>query len=152
MIPGTILCDDEFTFSDKSTGKKILIVLNDGSDGVYIVIKTTSQSDFKGNDYGCQSSDRYPNFFCPKGSCCLTKDTWIQLDQFFEFKMHDMIARHFSGHIKRIGVLPDQLLSELLICAIECEDITQKQSQVLRECRRILLTPANKNAKNSGGK
>ena len=56
MIPGTILCDDEFTFSDGSTGKKLLIVLNDGSDGVYIVVKTTSKSDFKGNDYGCQSS------------------------------------------------------------------------------------------------
>jgi hypothetical protein len=152
MIPGTILCDDVFTFSDGSTGKKILIVLNDGSDGLYIIVKTTSRSDFKGNDYGCQSSDRYPNFFCPKGSCCLTKDTWIQLDQFFEFKVHEVMARHFSGYMKRIGILPDQILKELLTCAIECEDITSKQVQVLNECRSILIASMSKKNSNSGGK
>jgi len=67
MIPGTILCDDEFKFSDGTTGQKLLIVLNDGQSGTYIVIKTTSNGNFKGTTYGCQSSDRYPNFFCPKG-------------------------------------------------------------------------------------
>lgn len=132
MTPGTILCDDEFVFSDGSTGKKLLIVLNDGDCGYYIVVKTTSKSDYKGNDYGCQSDDRYPNFFCPKGSCCLKQNTWIQLDQFFEFKAHELVARHFSGLVKRIGVLPDQILAELLACAITCEDITEKHATDLR--------------------
>lgn len=141
MIPGTILCDDEFVFSDGSTGKKLLIVLNDGESGSYIVIKTTSKSDFKGNDYGCQSTDRYPNFFCPKGSCCLKHDTWIQLDQFFEFKAHELMAKHFTGKIKRIGVLTDQIVKELLHCAIGCEDITLKQAKVLEDCAQTLFPP-----------
>lgn len=134
MTPGTILCDDEFVFSDGGTGKKLLIVLNDGESGSYIVIKTTSKSDFKGNDYGCQSDDRYPNFFCPKGSCCLKQDTWIQLDQFFEFKAHELMSKHFTGKIKRIGVLTDRILKDLLDCAIECDDISLKQAKVLKDC------------------
>lgn len=134
MTPGTILCDDEFKFSDGSTGKKLLIVLNDGESGSYIVIKTTSNSNYKGTEYGCQSDDRYPNFFCPKGSCCLKGQTWIQLDQFFEFKAHELLARSFSGYIKRIGVLPDQILDDLLTCAINCDDITTEQASMLSEC------------------
>jgi hypothetical protein len=148
MIPGTILCDDEFTFSDGTKGQKLSVVLNDGQSGAYVVIKTTSNPNFKGTTYGCQSSDRYPNFFCPKGSCCLKKDTWIQLDQFFEFMAHELVARHFTGHIKRIGVLPDQILKELLECAINCEDITQDQIQVLSDCLTQLATAEK--TKNTG--
>ena len=43
MTPGTILTDTQFLYSDGTTGKKILIVLNDGEVGHYIVIKTTSK-------------------------------------------------------------------------------------------------------------
>ena len=138
MTPGTILLDDTFTFSNGTQGKKLLVVLNDGESGAYIVIKTTSNGNFKGNDYGCQASDRYPNFFCPKGSCCLRKNTWIQLDQFFEFTVHELVGRHFNGEIKRIGVLPDQILDELLECAINCDDITQEQASVLQACAKTI--------------
>jgi|SRR5215831_6790646 len=139
MTPGTILLDDTFRFSDGTTGKKLLVVLNDGENGVYIVVKTTSNSNFKSNNYGCQPDDRYPNFFCPRGSCCLSKDTWIQLDQFFEFKTHELVSRHFSGNIKRIGLLPDEILDQLLDCAITCEDITQEQGKVLSECAKQIV-------------
>ena len=152
MTPGTILCDDEFLFSNGSTGKKLLIVLNDGENGSYIVIKTTSKSDFKGTDYGCQSTDRYPNFFCPKGSCCLKHDTWIQLDQFFEFKAHELLARHFTGKIKRIGILPDQILKELLDCAIGCQDITSDQAKELKECAKTLVAAKKAQEAELGGK
>ena len=151
MTPGTILCDDEFLFSNGTTGKKLLVVLNDGECGSYITIKTTSKSDYKGNDYGCQSDDRYPNFFCPKGTCCLKQNTWIQLDQFFEFKSHELIARHFSGKIKRIGILPDKILVELLDCAINCQDITEKQAKDLKDTVAALRNPKKGDASESGG-
>lgn len=35
MTPGSILCDNEFKYSDGTIGKKILIVLNDGTNGYY---------------------------------------------------------------------------------------------------------------------
>ncbi len=133
MTPGTLCEDSQFMFSDGSIGKKILVVLNDGSTGYYIIIKTTSRDTYKGISYGCQSSDRYPNFFLPKGCCCLHKDTWVMLDQFFEFKAYELLAKHFSGQMRRIGVLPDQIVKELLDCAINCDDVTTLQADVLRE-------------------
>lgn len=138
MTSGTILTDTQFLYSDGTTGKKILIVLNDGEVGHYIVIKTTSKDTYKGLVYGCQSHDRYPNFYLPKGSCCLRKHTWALLDQFFEFDRVHMLTHGVSGRIRQIGVLPTAILKELLICAAECEDITQSQAMTLRDTHRSL--------------
>ena len=67
MTPGTILTDTQFLYSDDTTGKKILIVLNDGEVGHYIVIKTTSKDTYKGLVYGCQSNDATQTSICQKG-------------------------------------------------------------------------------------
>jgi hypothetical protein len=96
MIPGTLLVDEHFRFSDGNIGKKILVVLNDGGVGYYIVVKTTSKDSHKGLNYGCQTQNRYPNFFLPQNSCCLKKDTWIGLDEFFELTTAKLLAKHFS--------------------------------------------------------
>jgi hypothetical protein len=133
MTPGTIIIDNEFEYSDKTTGKKILVVLNDGTSGSYIVIKTTSQDKYKGITFGCQSSDRYPNFFLPKGSCCLNKDTWVMLDQFFEFRMHEVVSHHFSGRMNNIGLLAPDVVKILLKCAIECDDISVAHANLLEK-------------------
>ena len=131
MSPGTLLVSDNFIFSDGSIGKKILVVLNDGNIGYNLVVKTTSKDTHKSSNYGCQTQDRYPNFFLPQHSCCLEKDTWIGLDEFFEFTTAELLARHFSGEIRTIGVLPDKTVKKLLECAIDCDDILAKQIEVL---------------------
>jgi len=61
MTPGTLLVYDNFRFSDGTTGKKILVILNDGSVGYYIVVKTTSKNTHKSSNEGCQTQERYPN-------------------------------------------------------------------------------------------
>jgi hypothetical protein len=55
------------------------------------------------------------------------------LDQFFEFNASEMIDRHFSGRMKRIGILPLEQLRELLKCAIDCQDISERQANVVRQ-------------------
>jgi hypothetical protein len=60
MIPGTILFDQNFKFSDGTTGEKLFVVLNDGACGEYICVKTTSNSTYKGTKFGCQSNDKPP--------------------------------------------------------------------------------------------
>ena len=108
MMPGTLLVYDNFRFSDGTTGKKILVILNDGCVGYYIVVKTTSKDTHKSSNNGCQIQDQYPNFFLPQNSCCLKKDTWIGLDEFFELTTAELLAKHFSGEVKTIGVLNDR--------------------------------------------
>jgi len=132
MNPGTILHDPRFTFSDGEVGNKLLIVLNDGSDGIYIVIKTTSQPRHKGRNEGCQSNDRYPNFFVPDGSSCLRGDSWFLLGEFYELKAAELQQKFFVGNISRVGELPRDLLVELLACAVDSFDITESQREDLQ--------------------
>jgi hypothetical protein len=136
MEPGTLIVDNEFVYRDGSKGKKILIVLNDGTVGHYIIIKTTSKDTYKGISFGCQFKDRYPNFFLPKGCCCLKKNTWVMIDQFFEMTSHELLDKHFSGKMNRIGVLPLSILKNLLDCASDCLDISFAQARVLKDTLR----------------
>lgn len=138
MVPGTILFDREFEFSDGTKGRKLLVVLTNGEDGYYVVVKTTSQPDYKGITYGCQNSDRYPNFFLPAGSCCLDGQSWILLDQFFDFSAAEVMTWHFSGRINRIGVLPTDIAIQLLHCATEAEDISERQQTAVVDMLNIL--------------
>ncbi len=138
MTPGTFICDNEFKFRDGQKDKKILVVLNDGEDGYYLVLKMTSNAAYKSTKYGCHTNDRYPNFFCPRGSCCLDKDTWIQLDDFFEFDAAALLSKHFAGTVNRIGVLPENMLRELLECALSSDDITPTQTTIVKNSLRRL--------------
>lgn len=111
MTPGTVLFDAQFRFSDGTLGQKILVLLNDGTDGVYVVIKTTSKDKHKRRKFGCQTSDRYPNFYVPSGKCCLRGESWLMLDQFFEFHRQDLLTKRFAGQLNPLGVLPDIVLT-----------------------------------------
>lgn len=133
MTPGTVLFDPQFEFHDGTVGRKLFIVLNDGKDGIYIVIKTTSQPKHKGRDEGCQLKDRYPDFFVKDSSSCLDGDSWLLLNEFYELKASDLLKKSFIGQIKHIGVLSKEMLIELLACALESMDISVKQAQVLQE-------------------
>lgn len=138
MTPGTVLFDAQFRFSDGTLGQKILVLLNDGTDGVYVVIKTTSKDKHKRRKFGCQTSDRYPNFYVPSGKCCLRGESWLMLDQFFEFHRQDLLTKRFAGQLNPLGVLPDIVLKDLLDCAIGCDDISTAQAQILVRMRQAL--------------
>ncbi len=49
-----------------------------------------------------------------------------------------MLTHGVSGRIRQIGVLPTDILKELLICAAECEDITHAQAMTLLDTHRSL--------------
>jgi hypothetical protein len=67
VTPGTILFDSSFVFKDKQVGEKLIVVLNDGTDGYYILVKTTSVPDNKEKKIGCNlTNKKYPNFFIEK--------------------------------------------------------------------------------------
>jgi hypothetical protein len=138
MTPGTILHDPKFTFKDGEVGNKLLIVLNDGKDGVCIVIKTTSQPKFKGKKEGCQSSDRPPNFFVPDGQCCLRGDSWFLMSEFYELKVSELQQKLFSGQIKHVGNLVKDLLIELIACAVDSFDISDLQAEDLQRVMNSL--------------
>ncbi len=133
MTPGTILHDQKFPFSDGTTGNKLVVLLTSLADGYfYIGAKTTSKDKHKGKNAGCQHKDIYPNFFIPKGTSSFPVDTWVSLDEFYEFKSTELIQRHFSGEIKTIGMLDNALTIKLLNCVLQSEDITLHQESAIK--------------------
>ncbi len=138
MTPGSILLDRKYAFQSGDSGQKFVIVLNDGSDYPYIIVRTTSQQKNRGTIFGCQSNDRFPNFFLPQGSCYFSKHTWIQLEDFREFHIGDLLDKLKAGEIFRAAELPKDLTIKLLRCAISCDDISHAQAGILQKILAIL--------------
>ncbi|MGC3981563.1 MAG: hypothetical protein QM808_09905 [Steroidobacteraceae bacterium] len=132
MTPGTFLFDSDFKFHDGRKGEKIFVVLNDGLSGEYLAVKTTSRGHRYGLQHGCQVMDRFQNFFLVKGSCCLSENTWIQLDSFYEFHTSKLIESVMQGAIKRIGTLDHEHTEKLLICATHSDDISVFQGKMIQ--------------------
>ncbi len=92
MTPGTVLLDTQFEFANGQTGQKYLVILNDGSCGLYIAVKTTSQDRHYTYTPGCQMG-YLACFHMPAGWCCFVRDTWIQLEDFFPIAPADVLQR-----------------------------------------------------------
>ena len=138
MTPGSILHDKNFQFKDGEIGNKLLIVLNDGANYPYIIVKTTSKQKTKGKDEGCQLNDNPPNFFLPKGSCSFELDTWAELIEFYEFDVNQVFTKKLNKTLELKNSLPKTILKDLLNCAKNCDDITNKQAEVIGEILKNL--------------
>ncbi|MDE3023137.1 MAG: hypothetical protein KGI54_15025 [Pseudomonadota bacterium] len=131
MNPGSLFVDRHFKFNDGAEAQKILIVLGN-YNGVTLVVKTTSNGRLFLNDFGCQVTHRFPNFYLPKSCCCLEKPTWVVLNEFYEFKHRELLQRHFDCDIWHIGTLPPILLMELMNCSVQAEDISFSQIEMIK--------------------
>lgn len=138
MTPGSILYDTSFIFKDGEIGKKLLIILNDGSNYPYIIVKTTSKQKRKGKDEGCQLNDKPPNFFFPKGSCSFELDTWAELIEFYEFNVNDIFTKRLNKTLELKDSIPKNLLRDFLNCAKNCDDISTKQAEIIEETLKKL--------------
>ena len=138
MVPGTILFDPKFRFHDGKTGAKLFVVLNDGRGGSFVTVKATSNDSRYSFVYGCQIVSRFPHFYLPLGSCCLTEHTWLCLDEFYEFDAGTLFQHVTDTRINRIGVLPTNIILELLSCATSCEDISEAHVDEILEVWREL--------------
>lgn len=132
MSPGTILFDRHFVFHDGEVGEKLLVVLTDGRSGQYIVAKTTSNGSRYGLEFGCQLNQRFPCYFLPRGSCCLDGNSWLCLDEFYEFEKAALIQRVMERKVDRIGILPESIAIEVMGCAMGSDDISVAQGDMVR--------------------
>lgn len=62
----------------------------------------------------------------------MSKPTWVCLDGYYEFKDSELVQRHFSGHVNRIGELPEKITIELMECAVQTDDISGQQAAIIR--------------------
>ncbi|MGH9906190.1 MAG: hypothetical protein ACRD8U_11500 [Pyrinomonadaceae bacterium] len=138
MTPGTLFFHKNFRFHDGAEGEKILVALGT-AQAVTLVVKTTAQGRRYRNDYGCQAKHRFPNFHLPLSCCCLSKPTWICLNEYYEFKDSELLQCHFSGDVNRMGELPDDIAISVMQCAIESEDISRRQADIVKTALEVFL-------------
>lgn len=141
MTPCTFFFDRHFQFYDGEEGRKILLTVGT-AHGITLVVKTTSQGRRYRNDFGCQANHRFPNFYLVRGCCCLSKSTWVALDEFYEIRDAELLQKHYSGDVNRIGTLPDQLAIDLMKCALQSDDISPRQAGIARGALDAFYTPS----------
>jgi hypothetical protein len=130
--PGTVLHYSGFRFKDGARGDKYLVVLNDGLCGFYVLVKTTSRQNGRSASYGCNLSDRYPNFFLQDGIPIFCAPTWVCLDDFYTPPVAEILTGKFSGIVTMKGELPVEMAKALLLCAAASDDITATQETQVR--------------------
>ncbi|MGB7201458.1 MAG: hypothetical protein WBD16_04225 [Pyrinomonadaceae bacterium] len=139
MTPGTIFLDRNFEIEDSTTLAKFIILLDDGSSGCYLVVKTTSKPNHKNNKSGCQKDDALPNFYLPPSTCPeFPKSTWIMLNQYYydRFPKEKTDKRAEKEFLIRKGELSIHIFADLLDCAIHSPDIDGKHVDLLRPIRK----------------
>jgi len=120
---GDILCDDKFKFTDGSMGKKLFVVLNDAEPPApWLVVKTTSQSKrYQNVKAGC-NADRRVFYITASSHQVFKLDTYIQLDEIFEYTATQFINGTWNKDITSIGRLSAETFSQLKNCLKKLRD------------------------------
>ncbi len=122
MKCGNLLFDAKFQFRNGNIDYKLIIVVCDyGTD--CLVLQTTRQPKAKNRVSGCQIGDKPPNFYVPKGSAWFDDDTWILLDEVFEYNADQYFYKKEDGVVQHRHNLSDSFMKSLMECLLQSRDI-----------------------------
>jgi len=137
MNCGTVLYDTQFQFPDGSITNKLIIVLcNYGTD--YLVIQTTRQQKFKNKSAGCQIKDKPQNFFIPQKTVWFEDDTWVLLNEVFEYNFDTFAYKQADKIVTQKDELPKDLMKNIFECAFNSDDIEEFYLEFLERAYKSL--------------
>lgn len=129
---GDVLHDAQFKFRDGATGSKLCVVLNDpqGPEPC-LVVKTTSQAKrYQGLAPGCHPHKKV--FLLAQSANVFPRDTYIQLEEIFEYDSATVLAGYWAQRIRQINKLPDLSLRQLKNCLKKLRsDISDKHYEMI---------------------
>ena len=131
MTPGTILFHKNFVFADGASADKFLVVLA-ATDYEILVAKTTSQGRNYRIDHGCQAGNYFPAFLLTVGCCCLSKNSWVCLGDYYELEKQKVFDGAVGGAIRVFGMLTEELTRDVQVCAVNTDDISAAQEALIR--------------------
>lgn len=135
---GEILFDPNFVFPDGHTKGKLLIILARSPANDYIVARTTSNPQRKGFAYGCHNDEPDPNFSIPQTKGVFPKDTWVCLDYLYDFDDLKLEGKVATGAITHKGMLPSDILKDLMGCAAGADDTKVQQATAIRNALSMI--------------
>lgn len=124
MNCGTVLYDTQFQFPNGDIIDKLIIVFGDlGTD--YLVAQTTRQKKVKKENIGCQPSDQPHNFFIPKNTHWFEDNTWVLLNEVFEYNFDTFAHKKEGKIVQHRHVLSKEIMKQILGCALQSDDIEE---------------------------
>lgn len=122
MKCGSLLSDSKFQFPDGSvTNKFIIVICEFGND--YLVVQATQQQLAKNKNAGCQINDKPPNYYLDGGGGYFTNDTWIRLDEVFEYNSDTFFYKREDGVVYKKADVDRELMKNILKCSLQSDDI-----------------------------
>jgi hypothetical protein len=142
FVRGSIFIAKKFKYSDGSTGKKLLVLLNNPYKNTpYVVVKTTSKQHSKPSTPGCIAS-YHKAYYIPGKQDFFEISTWIQLDDYFLFDQN-----HIDPHLKHIGDLSPKRTEDVISCflSINEQDLSPKiRSYIVPQIMQDIQALTNK--------
>ncbi len=123
MTEGSVFYDPNFSFHDGEVGQKLFVLLNNGQDGSFLTVLSTSKQKRKSGTAGCHASDFPINYHFPAGTE-FPDNSWLLLDEIYEFACFQLVQKVKQGLIAHKQPLSRPSLLNVLDCAIEGEDIS----------------------------
>lgn len=110
-----------------STGRekdKLLVQVNTPSKKEpYLLYLTTSQPKSRPETPGCIS--RLSLFYVEAGKPFFDKNTWIQLDELYEFDSAYIIKMGLQKEMRELGIIPNQKMNEIANCFRRIDDVSK---------------------------
>ncbi len=142
FVRGSVFVMENFKYSDGTTGKKLLVLLNNpSSNDPYLLVKTTSRKHSKPTTVGCVEN-YHKVFFVRANSPFFMKDTWIQLDDHYPFSQ-----KTIQKKLHHIGVLPEKTTKLVIECFLKInkQDLSPKvHSYIVPKIEQGINALANK--------
>ena len=118
LTRGTVFFAENFQFSDNTTGRKLLVLLNNPSDSDNLFfVKTTSKQHSKPATAGCVA-DYHKVYFIESRNEWFKENTWIQLDDWFLIENN-----HATSNFIKKGSLAPKCIDCVVKCFLEINEL-----------------------------
>lgn len=136
-MEGSVFYDPNFPFHDGELGQKLFIVLNNGQDGSFLTVLTTSKQKRMSEVAGCHATDFPANYHFPGGSE-FPRDSWLLIDEIYEFDCYAVTQKIKQGLIIKKAPISSTALIDVLDCIVESDGISLLHQERLEAFRDSL--------------
>lgn len=131
---GAVYFHKDLPLSSGTTKDKLLIQVNTPENkDPHLFALTTSQQKKKPQTPGCIPS--WSLFYVEAGKPLFDKNTWIQLDQLFEFDTAYMLKMGLQKEMHEIGIIPKQKVNEIANCCKRTDDVSEYHLDLIDKSR-----------------
>ncbi|MCK5493834.1 MAG: hypothetical protein KAJ14_12055 [Candidatus Omnitrophica bacterium] len=126
-----------FKFYDGETGKKLLLVLNEPSEGQpYLIVLVTSQQKNRKDVPGCYHKEGY--YFIKENETWFSENTWLLFRPIYAFDFAKVLTESFSNNLTYKDQITEDFYIKILNCMLNSKDVKRLYKQILKNELEVL--------------